>query len=227
MELTLKGPSLSHDWKKGDDIDVDTAFGHKVLIDLHGRGINMPVILLTTEDLEKNKWLYDDDKRLEFIIMMKNSRGNLDVYAEMEKAIKAFLGPELDFHEWVKILIVGDENETGRDVESMFKDGGFCAEYATTSHEALEKLEHGLCDLLLVDIKEGKCTGIDVVKSLRKKEKRPKIMAISDMPHDELRAVLQKEGIEHLVDGYDDKLKLSIPGRLVGSAVYRLEQYSQ
>jgi len=90
------------------------------------------------------------------------------------------------------------------------------ADYATTAKEAFRKIEEGRFDLILVDIKlEGRVSGIDIIKSFRHKEKRPKIIVISAIPEDSLNTMLEQEAISTLVDGYLDKPSCSNPDKLM------------
>lgn len=227
MELTLKGPSLSADWKSSDGLDADMFFGHKVVIELRRQKIKLPVIFLTTNDLERNKWLYDDDNNLDCVIMMKNNRGNIEASDELKKATGDFLGRGLEFHEWMRVLIVSNEFETCRAIENVFKGADFLVHSVNSASDAIRKLEQDFCDLLLVHVEKGnEMLGIETIKSLREKPERPRVMVISDLPEDEIKMYLQGEGIGSLVDRYLSKKRYSVPQKLIDDVTYDMEQYS-
>ena len=93
-ELTLKGPSRSNDWQKGDDINVDFEFGLEVLSRLRLQSNNLPVILLTTDTLRENKWMRNNGN-LDWVMMMKCADYGNDVYSNLKRGIEEFLGEGL------------------------------------------------------------------------------------------------------------------------------------
>ncbi len=79
-----------------------------------------------------------------------------------------------------------------------------------------QKIDADGHELLLVDIKlEGRVSGIDIIKTFKEKEKRPKIIVISAIPRDALNPSFQKEGVMPLIDGYLDKPSCSNPDKLM------------
>lgn len=215
-ELTLKGPSLSDDWKKGDEMKVDSDFGFQVLNQLRVKKNNLPVILLTTEMLTQSKWVRGDDRNLNWVEMMKVSHDVHNIYDDLKKAIAEFLGTGLSIHEWARVFIVDDEIEICLNMKDMFGFEDYNADYATTAKEAFQKMDSNCYDLLLCDIKlEGRVSGIDIIKNFREKERRPKIIVISAIPRDALDPTFQKEGVMDLVDGYLDKPSCSNPENLM------------
>ena len=118
-----------------------------------------------------------------------------------------------------KVLIIDDEIEICLNMKDMFGYEGCQADYATTAKEALQKIGQDGYGLILVDIKlEGRVSGIDIIKSFKEKEKRPKIVVISAIPQSALDPMFQAEGITHLMDGYHDKPNCSDPEKLIGLA---------
>ena len=118
-----------------------------------------------------------------------------------------------------KILIIDDEVEICTNMKDMFCFEDLNADYATTAKDAFQKIAQNEYDLLLVDMKlEGRLSGIDIIKSLREKEKRPKIIIISAIPRDALNPSFAKEGIMNLIDGYLDKPSCSNPEELMHMA---------
>ncbi len=229
QEFTFKGPSRSNDWKKGDDIEVDYEFGVGALSCLRLQKNNLPVILLTTDTLKENKWIRNDQGKLDWIMLMKNKMGDeKDVYSDLKKAIEEFLGPGLSIHEWARVFIVDDEIEICLNMKDMFGFEGYNADYATTAKEAFQKIDSNCYDLLLCDIKlEGRASGIDIIKNFRENEKRPKIIVISAIPRDALNPSFQKEGIMHLIDGYLDKPSCSSPEKLMRMVARVMEREAE
>lgn len=115
-----------------------------------------------------------------------------------------------------KILIIDDEVEICINLQDMFRYESFDADYVTTAREAFQKMDQIEYALILVDIKlEGRISGIDIIKSFKLKEKRPKIIVISAIPRDALSPVFQEEEIMSLIDGYLDKPSCSNPEKLM------------
>ena len=115
-----------------------------------------------------------------------------------------------------KILIIDDEVEICLNMKDVFGYEGMKADYATTAKEAFQKIDADGHGLLLVDIKlEGRVSGIDIIKTFKEKQKRPKIIVISAIPRDALNPSFQKEGVMPLIDGYLDKPSCSNPDKLM------------
>jgi len=118
-----------------------------------------------------------------------------------------------------KILIIDDEIEICHNLKEMFAFEDYMAEYATTAKEALQKISENRFNLLLVDIKlEGPVSGIDIIKSFREQEKRPKIIVISAIPRVGLDPVFTEEAVMTLIDGYLDKPSCCNPDLLISLA---------
>lgn len=116
-----------------------------------------------------------------------------------------------------RILIIDDEREICLYMQAMFKYEDFEADYATTAKEAFQKMGETDYDLILVDIKlEGRISGIQIIKSFRDKETKPKIMVITAIPPDALNPTFEKEGITSLIDGFIDKPSCGNPEKLIG-----------
>lgn len=88
-ELTVEGPSRSEDWIKGEKIVVDFDFGRGVLNELRLRNNNLPVILLTTDTLKSDRWIRDDNGKLEWMVIQKCG---IDKYDNLRSGIEEFLG---------------------------------------------------------------------------------------------------------------------------------------
>ena len=115
-----------------------------------------------------------------------------------------------------KILIIDDEIEICLNLKAMFEYEGYEADYATTAKEAFQKMEGDAYGLILADIKlEGRVSGIDIIKSFRDREKRPKIIVISAVPPDMLDPAFEKEGIANQIEGFIDKPSCSNPEKLM------------
>ncbi len=118
-----------------------------------------------------------------------------------------------------KILVIDDEPEICLNIKAMFEYEDYEADYATTAKEAFRKLNEREYSLILVDIKlEGRVSGIDIIKTYREREKRPKIIVISAVPLTALDPAFEKEGIANLIDGFIDKPSCGDPEKLIGMA---------
>jgi len=115
------------------------------------------------------------------------------------------------------ILIIDDEEQICINLKEMLKYENYDADFALTAKETFHKLEQDSFRLLLVDIKlGGAVTGIEIIKTFREREKRPKIIVVSAIPLDALDPIFEKEGITHLIDGFIGKPSCSDPSKLVG-----------
>lgn len=118
-----------------------------------------------------------------------------------------------------KVLIIDDDVEICLNMKDMFGYENIGADYARTAKEAFQKMEHDGHKLILVDIKlEGRVSGVDIIKSFRDKQNRPKIIVISAVSLDLLDPIFQREEIVHLIDGYLDKPSCSNPDKLMSMA---------
>ncbi len=118
-----------------------------------------------------------------------------------------------------KILVIDDESEICLNIKAMFEYEDYEADYVTTAKEAFQKMEETEYSLILVDIKlQGRVSGIEIIKSFREKEKRPKIIVITAVPPDALNPTFEKEGIVNLIDGFIDKPSCGNPEKLMGLA---------
>lgn len=117
------------------------------------------------------------------------------------------------------ILIIDDEREICLNIKAMFEYEDYEADYATTAKEAFQKMDETEYSLILVDIKlEGRVSGIEIIKSFREKEKRPKIIVITAIPPEALNPTFEREGVTTLIDGFIDKPSCANPEKLVGLA---------
>ncbi len=115
------------------------------------------------------------------------------------------------------ILIIDDEIEICLNLQDMLQLEDYRADYATTAKEALAKIAACEYALILVDVKlEGEVTGIEIIRSFRPREKRPKIIVISAIPREVLTPIFDREALEDLIDGMLDKPACCDPGRLMG-----------
>ena len=101
----------------------------------------------------------------------------------------------------------------------MFEYEDYEADYATTAKEAFRKMDEREYSLILVDIKlEGRVSGIEIIKSFREKERRPKIIVITAVPLEALNPTIESEGLIDLIDGFIDKPSCGNPEKLIGLA---------
>jgi len=118
-----------------------------------------------------------------------------------------------------KILVIDNEPEICLNIKAMFEHEDNEVDYATTAKEAFQKMDEKEYSLILVDIKlEGRVSGIDIIKSFKEKEKKPKIIVISAVPLTALDPAFEKEGIVSLIDGFIDKPGCGNPEKLIEMA---------
>ena len=118
-----------------------------------------------------------------------------------------------------EILVIDDETEICLNIKAMFEYEDYEADYATTAKEAFRKMDEREYSLILVDIKlEGRVSGIEIIKSFREKERRPKIIVITAVPLEALNPTIESEGLIDLIDGFIDKPSCGNPEKLIGLA---------
>uniref|UniRef100_A0A7V4E2T5 Response regulator n=1 Tax=candidate division WOR-3 bacterium TaxID=2052148 RepID=A0A7V4E2T5_UNCW3 len=100
----------------------------------------------------------------------------------------------------IKILLVDDDYQLGFTLKSFLEINGFSVEYAENGFLALEKLENGNFQLVIMDILMPGIDGIEVYKRLKENKKEIKIIFISAYIPQEKKAELKNLGIEDYLE---------------------------
>ena len=79
----------------------------------------------------------------------------------------------------MKLLLIEDELTLAQSIAEYLRDDGYLVEHATNFADALEKIEVYQYDCILVDIMLPGGNGLDLVRSLKKKESPSGILIIS------------------------------------------------
>jgi len=79
----------------------------------------------------------------------------------------------------MKILIIEDEKELGRDIAKYLEEEDYLCEFAYTFKEALEKIETYIYDCILLDIMLPDGNGIKLLQELKNKNKQDGVIIIS------------------------------------------------
>ena len=124
----------------------------------------------------------------------------------------------------VRILIVDDEALIREGLRSLlekepFVSGIYEAADAEQFHDHISK---NRIDLVLLDIRLRNTTGVELLGSMKKMERRPKVIAVTGMEGVELIINLLKLGVDGVVyklDGYDE-IKKTIKSILASGNYY-------
>jgi CheY-like chemotaxis protein/anti-sigma regulatory factor (Ser/Thr protein kinase) len=93
-----------------------------------------------------------------------------------------------------RILVVDDDKTTRHVLRSVLTSAGFSTSVATDGVEALELLDAGRFDLLLLDVWMPRMNGLELLARLRNAEARPRIVVMTsdDAPETLLKAVREQ-----------------------------------
>ena len=93
-----------------------------------------------------------------------------------------------------RILIADDDRATLHLLAGVLENAGFTTVTAKDGLEAQERLKSGHFDLLLLDIWMPRMSGLDLLASLRKRKKSPKVVVMTsdDTPETLLKAVREQ-----------------------------------
>lgn len=79
----------------------------------------------------------------------------------------------------MKILIIEDEEELGRDIATYLAEENYLCEFATTYQQAVDKINNYLYDCILLDVMLPDGNGIDLLKVLKESNKQDGVIIIS------------------------------------------------
>jgi two-component system response regulator (stage 0 sporulation protein F) len=88
-----------------------------------------------------------------------------------------------------KLLIVDDELDVREFARSFFRKRGFDVFIASAGREAMDLIDKENPDLILLDIRMGEMSGIDVLRELRQRNNPVKVVMVSGIEED---AVVQE-----------------------------------
>lgn len=91
----------------------------------------------------------------------------------------------------MKILIIEDEKELGTDIAKYLAGEEYICEFATTYHQAIEKIDTYFYDCILLDITLPDGNGIDILQYLKDLKKQEGVIIISakDALDDKIRGL--------------------------------------
>lgn len=101
----------------------------------------------------------------------------------------------------VRVLVVDDEPSIRLLVSRALERNGFATDAASDGVEALQKLENGQFDLLILDLMMPRLNGLDVIEQLTESAGRPpKILVMTaaspsilrDLPVDRVQKIITK-----------------------------------
>jgi len=84
-----------------------------------------------------------------------------------------------------KLLIVDDELDVREFARSFFRKRGFDVFVASAGREALDLIEKDNPDLILLDIRMGEVSGIDVLRELRQRNNPVKVVMVSGIEEEQ------------------------------------------
>ncbi len=85
-----------------------------------------------------------------------------------------------------KLLIVDDELDVREFARNFFRKRGVDVSIASAGREALEIVEKENPDLILLDIRMGEMSGVDVLRELRNRNNPVKVVMVSGMEEEQL-----------------------------------------
>lgn len=77
------------------------------------------------------------------------------------------------------VLVVDDEVDMANEISAVLREGGFVAEIAYSGEEALSKLAEKIFDVVLLDIRMPKVSGIEVLKEIRKISPKAEVLMLT------------------------------------------------
>jgi CheY-like chemotaxis protein/anti-sigma regulatory factor (Ser/Thr protein kinase) len=105
-----------------------------------------------------------------------------------------------------RILIADDDRATLHLLQGLLKNAGYATEVAKDGLEAQERLLRGRFDLLLLDIWMPRLNGLELLASLRKRKKGPRVVVMtSDDTPDTLLKAIREQAYRYLHKPIDPK----------------------
>ena len=78
-----------------------------------------------------------------------------------------------------KILIIEDDRGLCEEMVDILEDEGYCVNVAFNGYNGKNLIEKNIYDLLLLDLKLPGLHGLSILKSIKKKDRKPRIIVIT------------------------------------------------
>jgi CheY-like chemotaxis protein/anti-sigma regulatory factor (Ser/Thr protein kinase) len=118
-----------------------------------------------------------------------------------------------------RILIADDDRATLHLLQGVLKNAGYATEVAKDGLEAQERLLRGRFDLLLLDIWMPRLNGLELLASLRKRKKGPRVVVMtSDDTPDTLLKAIREQAYRYLHKPVDPKQLIETLEQVLESA---------
>jgi DNA-binding response OmpR family regulator len=85
-----------------------------------------------------------------------------------------------------KLLIVDDELDVREFARNFFRKRGYDVSIASAGREALDLIDQEHPDLVLLDIRMGEMSGVDVLRELRQRHNAVKVVMVSGLEEDQV-----------------------------------------
>jgi DNA-binding response OmpR family regulator len=85
-----------------------------------------------------------------------------------------------------KLLIVDDELDVREFARNFFRKRGIDVSIASAGREALDLVDREIPDLILLDIRMGEMSGVDVLRELRHRHNLVKVVMVSGIEEDQV-----------------------------------------
>ena len=85
-----------------------------------------------------------------------------------------------------KLLIVDDELDVREFARNFFRKRGIDVTIASAGREALDLIDKDQPDLILLDIRMGEMSGVDVLRELRQRNNQVKVVMVSGIEEDQV-----------------------------------------
>jgi CheY-like chemotaxis protein/anti-sigma regulatory factor (Ser/Thr protein kinase) len=119
-----------------------------------------------------------------------------------------------------RILIADDDRATLHLLQGVLKNAGYATEVAKDGLEAQERLLRGRFDLLLLDIWMPRLNGLELLASLRKRKKGPRVVVMtSDDTPDTLLKAIREQAYRYLHKPVDPRQLVETLEQVLEAAV--------
>ena len=99
-----------------------------------------------------------------------------------------------------KILVVDDDRDLCDIIYDIITDKGYCVDHAYDGESALQEIANKFYDLLIIDHKLGKLSGINVIENSKTVQPNLQTIMISAFGNDETRSKARELGVLDFID---------------------------